>query len=238
MARPLSGRLNDQAITGHRPPSPVTGRRHLSPVADHVSEHTVERARDAGEIDGIGKQPAVPVLPAGSASEEAVQLVVRAASALGGLSLQDPERPQLALRIDDPFHLIGAESVDQFVFQIGGASEEPELLQARVGIPRAETGPLEAAPEASFFRGVIKTCQPDAEAAWTIAVKEMADVRRAFHGQNADPLGVQVTATPLGQRLQGIPVTQSFDKDDRICVSITGRCRRFAHRGPPPRLSN
>ena len=100
-----------------------------------MSEDTVERTRDAGEIDGIGEQAPVAVLPAGTAPEETVQLVVRATSALGGLSLQDPERSQLTLRLDDPFHLVGAESVDQLVFQIGGAPVEAELLQPRRGLP-------------------------------------------------------------------------------------------------------
>jgi hypothetical protein len=200
-----------------------------SPGAGRMGEHTVEWTWDVGEVDGAGEQAAVAVFSAGAASEEAVELVVRAAVALGGLALQDPEGSQLALLFDDSFHLGGAEGVDQLVFQIGGASEEAESLHPRLGVSRPETGPFEAAAEAALLCGVIKTRQPDVEPAWAIAIEEMADVRRAFHGQDADPLGVQVTATPPGQRLHGVPVAQSFDKDDRV----TGRCG-LVHLGPPP----
>jgi hypothetical protein len=50
-----------------------------------------------------------------------VELALDAPSLLRGLLLEDAERSELALRVDDPFHRGGTERADQLVLQVGTA---------------------------------------------------------------------------------------------------------------------
>jgi hypothetical protein len=53
-----------------------------------------------------------------------VQLALGASPLLRGLPLQDPERPKIALGLDDPLDRGGPERPDQLVFQVGDLTQE------------------------------------------------------------------------------------------------------------------
>ena len=66
-----------------------------------VGENAIQWPGHLVQIHGVGQQARIAVLVAGPAAHEAAELVLCGPVALGGLALQGPQRPELALRLDD-----------------------------------------------------------------------------------------------------------------------------------------
>src|SRR5713226_5280123 len=119
------------------------------------------------------------MLVAGPAAHEAAELVLRGPAPLGGLTLQGPQRPELALRLDDPFHRFGPERPDQLILQVEGAHEEAERLHRGAGRPGTDPGSPQRVPEVVFFGSVAEPGHVDVEPARTPPLQIVADARRA-----------------------------------------------------------
>src|SRR5205085_4120404 len=90
-------------------------------------------------------------LPPAAAAHEAAQLLLDRAVPPLGLFRQRAERPEVAVRLDDLEHALGAERPDQFAFEVGLADED-----ARERAP--EPGGLAGVDEADEARARV-ACQ-------------------------------------------------------------------------------
>ncbi len=77
--------------------------------------------------------------------------------AMRRLVLEDPERPEFALRVDHLFDGRRAERSDELILQVDIAPEETQLLHFRAGQVLAKTGPHQSSLDGSFFGGVVET---------------------------------------------------------------------------------
>src|SRR5215831_10247695 len=180
-----------------------------------VGKDAVKRPGDLGEIERAHHQPRVQALPAGPGPHEPVELLLRALPLPRGHLPEDAQRPELALRADDPLDRGHAEGPDQLLLQIGAADVEAERLHVGAGQGGAHAGPLQGPPEVAFLGGVAQAGQPDAEPVGAEQVQEVADVGRAVQVHDGDALRVERNAPPPGQRLERDPVAHPLDDDDR-----------------------
>ena len=134
-------------------------------MAQCVRENALERRRDTVELQPLDEESGVEDLPAAERSHETTELSLRGASSLRGLLPEDPERSELALRLDDPLHLRWAERADQLVLEVLDADEEAEGLHISAGEPGAQAGALEAAEEIPLLPGVAEAREPAVESA-------------------------------------------------------------------------
>ncbi len=67
------------------------------------------------------------------------------------LLLEGPERPELAPRLHDLQHRVGAEGSDELVLEVLDARVEPELLQLEESSVGSEPRPLEPATDAGLL---------------------------------------------------------------------------------------
>jgi hypothetical protein len=74
-----------------------------------VREHAIKRPRDPGEIKGAREQARVLALAPRPGPHEPVQLPLGTLPLLRGLPLEDAERADLALSLDDLLDPAGAE---------------------------------------------------------------------------------------------------------------------------------
>src|SRR6478609_3497820 len=189
-------------------------------------QQQIERTRHAGRVERLDEQARVADLPAAARAEEAAELRLRRASALGRLLLQRAEGPQLALRVYDPLDRLEPEGADQLVLEVVDADEEALPLEAGAAGPRAEAGALEAAPEVLLLAGVAQPGEFDVQAARPEPLQLARDRLGAADRHDADPLGRQVAAAAPGERLDGCLVAQPLHQDDAAQL----HCRIFAER--------
>ena len=116
----------------------------------------VERPRYPCEVERLDEQRRVPDLPAAAAPHEAPELLVGLAPAPFRLLLERPERPEIALALDDLLDTRWAEDADQLVLEVSDADEEAETLHVVPREARAETGPLERPPKVSLLAEVAE----------------------------------------------------------------------------------
>ena len=133
---------------------------------------------------------------------------------LDRLALQDPERGELALRVDHLEHPAFADRADQLVLEIGDAGEEAELLQSTAVLDRAQTRALETAGEETLLRGVVQPGEAEPGVVSQVLDQEAPDVGGTAQLDDLDALGRQVATEPDGQRLHGGPVTRALDHED------------------------
>ena len=124
---------------------------------------------------------------------------------LSGLLAEDVVRARLALELDDCLDRIDAEGTDELALQVGVTHEEPV---------EAQPGPLERPLEEALLCPIAQAGERDTETVWPDEVEEAADARRATERHDADPFGVEVTATAYGQPLQRSLVADAFDQND------------------------
>ncbi len=103
--------------------------------------------------------------------------------------MEDPERCELTLSLDDVEYGVDPEAADEFVLQINITDLEPKLGQ-RTG---TNTCPFERAGDATSLPGITQTKQP---VPWgvRVAVEEVDDAGGASHRHDGHPLGRQVMA--------------------------------------------
>lgn len=121
--------------------------------------------------------------------------------------MEDPERCELALSLDDVEYGVDPQAADEFVLQIGITDLEPKLGQRT----RTNTRPFERAGDAKGFSCITQTKQPVVSAIGTIALQEVDDAGGASHGTDRHSLGCQVMAKAKGQRLDGHTVALALD---------------------------
>ena len=140
-----------------------------------MGEHPVERPWDPGEIERVDEEARVADLPPAAAAHEAPKLLLGRSPLPRGLLLEGAEGAKLALSVDDLLHGGSAESADQLVLQIRDAHVEAKSFQLVAGQVRAESGPVETAPELALLCGVAETRQPETEPSRAELVQEPAD---------------------------------------------------------------
>jgi len=154
-------------------------------------------------------------LPAPVRAEEAPKLLFTCSGPPLGLSLENAERLEFALGIDDPFHGGNAESANQLVLQVGDAHVEPEALHRGPREVGAKAGSLETTPEVTLLRGVAEPSNFQVKPLRTEPIEEAADVRRTPHRLDRNALGIQLPTAAPCQRFERELVADAFDKDDR-----------------------
>ena len=133
---------------------------------------------------------------------------------MGGLALEDPERRKVAAALDDRQDAVDAQRADQLVLQVVDAGEEPEGLQVGARGGGAEAGPLQAAPDEAFLRGVVEAGQAYAEPVRPERLQVVPDVRGAAGRRDQHALAREVAAEPFGDGQDGGLVAGPFDQDD------------------------
>ncbi len=129
-----------------------------------------------------------------------------------GLSLEGPERLELALIIDDPFDRGGTQRADQLILQIGDTHEEPERFHVGAGEMGAHARPVEATLEVSLLAGVTQTGHPDVEALRSEPTQETSDVLRSAHRHHGDALRAEVSTVSRCQGFDRQSVADPFDE--------------------------
>lgn len=188
-----------------------------------MGKHTVQRARDPGEIQRRDEQGGGSDLPAAVGAQEAPELLLLGPSLPRRLPLEGAERFEVTLSVDDPFNGGDSQGTDQLVFQVRDTHEEAESLHAGAREVGAETGPFETALEVALLCRVTEARQSDVGPPTAEPIQEAPDVLRPSHGHDADAFGIQVAAAPLRQRLECELVADPFDEHDRWRDEALGR---------------
>jgi len=165
---------------------------------------------------------------AGPAADETAELFRCRPASLGGLALQGPQRPELALRLDDLFHLAGAERPDQLILKVDGAYEESERLHRGARPAGTDPGSPQRPPEVVLLRSVAQAGQLDVQPGRAIPLQVAPEVGRAVHRDDGDAAGGQVAVPPPGQHLKREPVAHPLDQNDRPRPVIRGGIRGHA----------
>jgi hypothetical protein len=188
-----------------------------------MGKQAIQRPRHPREVQRVDEQPRVPVLAAAAGAHEAPELLLEAASSLGRLVLEGAERPELALALDHLLHGGAAEAADQLVLQVGDADVEPERRHLGPAKVRAQTGPLQTAPEVDLLPGVTEARQVEVQPPGTEQLQEPSDAPGAAHRDDADPLGGKVPSTACGQGLERHLVADPLDEHDRPRIHAGGQ---------------
>jgi hypothetical protein len=190
-----------------------------------MSKHTVQRPRHLAEIQSLDEQARVSDLPAAAAAHETPKLLLLGASLPRRLLLESAEGPEVPLSVDDLLHRGGTKSADQLVLQVGDAYVETQSLHIGASELGTEAGPLETPPEVALLCGVTEARKLDVKPVRTEQTQEPSYGLRAPNWHDADPLGVEVATTALGQRLERALVADPFNQHDRTCGRSLGRVR-------------
>lgn len=180
-----------------------------------LSQDEVQRSGHLGEIQCADEQGRVLDLPAAAGAHEAAKLLLIGPAPLRRLALEGPERGQLTLSVDNPFHGGEPERADQLVLQIRLAYEEAPQFNVGASEVGSEPGPPQTALEVAFLRGVAQARQPDVEPLGTEQLQGASDVLRTPDGRDGDAFRVEITTTALGERFERTLVADAFDEHDR-----------------------
>ena len=149
---------------------------------------------------------------------------------LGRLFLEGPERPQLALRLDELLDRVHSEGPDQLVFEIGVAGEEAQRFQvgmvagcvvARLGQTPSDIGGL---------GDVVEPGEGGVRASGTEPAEEVADVRRPSHRDDVDSAGDEVVTPPRRECLDRRLVAGSLHEEYLVAVRDHTHPRSLPHR--------
>jgi HD-GYP domain-containing protein (c-di-GMP phosphodiesterase class II) len=179
-----------------------------------VHDDGAERGRAAVEFDLGREQVAIPNLAGRLGAHESTELLVDRPAALRRLLLQDAERGEFSLAVDEPLDPVDADRTDQLILEVGHAGEEPESLDLRSAPRRTEAGVLEGAPNDPLLRFVV---QPDDPTVGVIGanagekVPVIGDAVRRNHLQFAVAGRVEATR----QRRDRSRVAVALDEHDR-----------------------
>ena len=107
---------------------------------------------------------------------------------------------------------------DQLVLQVCNAHVEAQPLHLGACEVGAEAGPLEPAPEVALLSGITEAGDLDVEAVRAEPVQKPADGLRASDRHDRNALGLEISATALGERLERALVAGPFDEHD--CLGL------------------
>lgn len=127
------------------------------------------------------------------------------------LALEQPERRQLTLGVDDTEHGINAEAAYEFVLKISTANLESEFVQGA----RAESGPAQRAGNATGLALVAQPKEPVVCAGRAVNIEVTDDAGGASHGDHRYMRRVQVISATAREHLDREPVAFAFDQDSR-----------------------
>ena len=179
-------------------------------------EHTVEWTRDTVEIEGLDQEPSVARLATRARADEPSQLRLDRPLALGRLALQDSERGELALFVDDALDLVDTEGPNQLVLEIEIAGEEAEpfhVLQREAG-PHART--LETAPVGALLTDVAQSSDTHAPAPGPERAQIPEHVGRTTDRHDRHTGGDEIDVAPAGQCLDGGLVAHTLHEQRRL----------------------
>ncbi len=179
-----------------------------------MGEDAVERPGDAIEIEGVGHRHHCSEPAAAARPEEAVELVFDRAAAPRLLGLERAKRSEPALVGDDPLDGRSAEGADQLVLEIRVAHVEAKPLEVGAREVRAEAGSLERAPDDGLLAGVAEARKPDVQPVWAEELEEVPDGLCPADRNDGHAFGIEVSATPPGQRLERDLVADALDEHD------------------------
>jgi hypothetical protein len=140
--------------------------------------------RSAGHLH---QRASVAQLATRACADEPAKLSVDRSTPLRGLLAEGVERGGFPLGRDDLLHPADAERSDQFVLQIGGAHEEPELLHARSVQVLAQSSGLEMSAEQRLLIGIAQPGRTCCGVATSQTAQEVTDVRCFPSGRTATP---------------------------------------------------
>lgn len=201
--------------------------------ASEVVEYEVERPRHSGVVECVDEQGCVVQLPSATGAHEPTELLLVGPSLLGGLLLEDAERSEVSLSVDDLLHGGGTESSDQLVLQIGDAHVEPQPFQLGASEVSAEAGPFETPLEVALLCSVTEPRQPDVETSRAEQGDEAPDRPRASHRDDGDTFSLKIAPMAYGERLECGLVAGPFDEDDRTRFDDCSLNRLLVIHNPP-----
>jgi hypothetical protein len=149
-------------------------------------------------------------------AEEAPQLRLGGSSAPLRLVLEDAERFELTLRVEDLLHDGGPEGSNQLILQVGDADVETESLHLGARQVGAEARALETTLEVALFSGVAQTRQSEAQPLRAESFQKGANVRRAADGHDGNASSVEMVTAAGGERFERELVANPLDEDDGL----------------------
>ena len=81
-------------------------------------KNTIQRPGHLGEVQRVDEQAGVLKLPTAAGAHEAPKLSLNGPSLLRRLLLEDAERSQVTVSVEDLFHGGGTEGADQLILQV------------------------------------------------------------------------------------------------------------------------
>jgi hypothetical protein len=182
--------------------------------ASKVREQSVQRRWHPVEIERVDEEAPVSDLAAAARPQEASELLFVGPSSPRRLPLEGAERVELILGVEDAFHGANAERADQLVLEILDAHEEPEPLHVCPSEVGAQSRPLETESEAVFLVGVIETRHYAVSSTRSEPVQNGLYAARTPHWHDRYAFRREITAAPLGKRLDCSLITDSLDEHD------------------------
>jgi len=179
-----------------------------------MGKDSVERPRDAFEIERLHEQAGVADLAASAAAHEPPKLLLGGAVAPRRHLLERSKPAEVVVSVEDLFDARRAERTDQLLLEIRDADVEPEVLQVGARELGAETGALERLSEDPLLGGIAKTREARAILLCNELLEERPDAMCASEALDPNARGRKVQAAPLGERFDCDLVTLPFDDHD------------------------
>ena len=148
---------------------------------------------------------------------------VAVSSSVRRLLLEDAERTELAIGIENLLHGGRAEGADQLVLEVGDTHEEPQCLHVDAGEVGAETCSLEPAAHAILFGRVVHAGQAEVAPLRPQLCQEAPDGRRPTRGHDGDALCRQIATAAPRQRFERELVADALDEHDRASGDAGGQ---------------
>ena len=185
----------------------------------------VERPRYFRQVERVDEQTRVVDLPAAPAAHETPKLLLRLPTSPRRLLLERAERAKLSLTVNELFDGLGTESADELILQIGHAHVETESFQIGASEVGAQAGPLEAALEVAFLRGVTEARQLDVQPLRAEPLQKASDRLRTAHWHDRNSFSSKIPTTALSQRFERELIADPLNKHNRTCEEGLSRLR-------------
>ena len=179
-----------------------------------MGKDSVERPRDAFEIERLHEQAGVADLAASTAAHEPPKLLLGGTVAPCRHLLERSKPAEVVVGVEDLFDARRAERTDQLLLEIRDADVEPEVLHVRARELGAETGALERLSEDSLLARIAKTREARSILLCNEVLEERPDAMCASEALDPNARGRKVQAAPLGERFDCDLVTLPFDDHD------------------------
>ena len=194
-----------------------------------MAEHTVERPRNAGEIDRLDEYSRVADVPAVRAAQETAQLRFDTPPSPRRLLLESAEGPEVALGVKNLFDRGGTERANELVLEVCDTNEEAQPFHIGPSEVGAEAGSLQASPKHLLLACVTEAREPRARPRGTEPSQEASHRLRTPDRHDRDLLAIEIATTARSESLKRNLVADPFDEHDRTWIAHSGK-------RPPRRL--